>query len=66
MTRYSFTKYRFVDIIVAANECGVFYEIPKVVDRHGKPYVANRLSQVKQIITRVLHGNSKSYRLSTK
>lgn len=65
MTQYIYIRYRWVDIIVAANECGVYYEIPKVVDRHGKPYIANSLSQAKQIITRALHGNSKNYRLST-
>lgn len=66
MTRFTIIKYRWVEIIVAENECGNFYELPNVVDRHGNHYIANRLSKAKQMITRVLHGNSKSYRLSTK
>lgn len=65
MTRYSFTKYRWIEILVAANETGVTYTLPDVVDRFGNPYVVNRLSKAKQMITRVLHGNSKNYRLST-
>lgn len=66
MTRYSIINYRWVEIIVAENEHGNFYELPNVVDRHGNHYTANRLSKAKQMITRVLHGNSISYRLSTK
>lgn len=65
MTRYSFTKFRFVEIIVAASESAVSYTLPDVVDRFGNPYIANRLSTAKQMITRVLHGNSTNYRLTT-
>lgn len=65
MTRYSFAKYRWIEILIAENENGVTYTLPDVVDRFGKPYTANRLSKAKQMITRVLHGNSKNYRLST-
>lgn len=65
MTRFSLAKYRWIEIIVAVNENGVTYTLPDVVDRNGTPYVANRLSKAKQMITRVLHGNSKNYRLLT-
>ena len=65
MTRFSLAKYRWIEIIVAVNENGVTYTLPDVVDRNGNPYVANRLSKAKQMITRVLHGNSKNYRIST-
>ena len=63
MTRYSFTRYRWVEIIVSANENCVTYTLPDVVDKFGNPYIANRLSKAKQMITRVLHGKSKNYRL---
>lgn len=65
MTRFSLAKYRWIEIIVAVNENGVTYTLPDVVDRNGNPYVANRLSKAKLMITRVLHGNSTNYRLST-
>lgn len=65
MTRYSFAKYRWIEILVAVNENGATYTLPDVVDKYGNPYVVNRLSKAKQMITRVLHGNSKNYRLST-
>lgn len=65
MTRYSFAKYRWIEILVAENENGVTYTLPAVVDRYGNPYVVNRLSKAKQMITRALHGNSTNYRLST-
>lgn len=65
MTRFSFAKYRWIEILVAVNENGVTYTLPDVVDRYGNPYVTNRLSKAKQMITRVLHGNSTNYRLST-
>lgn len=64
MTRFSFTKYRWIEILVAANETSVTYTLPDVVDKFGNPYIANRLSKAKQMITRVLHGKSKNYRLS--
>lgn len=64
MTRFSFTKYRWIEIFVAANETSVTYTLPDVVDKFGNPYIANRLSKAKQMITRVLHGKSKNYRLS--
>jgi predicted SpoU family rRNA methylase len=65
MTRYSLPKYRWIEIIVAEDDNGVTYTLPNVVDRYGNPYVVNRLSKAKQMISRVLHGNSKNYRLST-
>lgn len=64
MTRFSFAKYRCIEIIVAENERGETFTLPDVVDRYGNPYVVNRLSKAKQMITRVLHGKSKNYRLS--
>lgn len=65
MTRFSFTKYSWVEIIVAENETSATYTLPDVVDKYGNPYIVNRLSKAKQMITRVLHGNSKNYRLHT-
>lgn len=65
MTRYSIIKYRWVEIIVAENQHGNFYTLPDVVDRFGNPYIANRLSKAKQMITRTLHGKSIKYRLTT-
>lgn len=64
MTRFSLSKYRWTEIIVAEDQTGVTYTLPNVVDRYGNPYVVNRLSKAKQMISRVLHGNTKNYRLS--
>lgn len=66
MTRYSIIQYRWVEIIVAQTDGVNFYKIPNVVDRHGTPYTTLNLSVAKQMITRVLHGNSRSYRYTNK
>lgn len=66
MTRYSIIQYRWVEIIVAETPGGNFYKIPNVVDKHGTPYSTLRLPVAKQMISRVLHGNSQSYRYTNK
>lgn len=65
MTRYSFTRYRYVEILVSESPSGKYYLLPDVVDKYGNPYYTMTLSSAKSMISRALHGNSKNYRLTS-
>lgn len=65
MTRYSFIKYRWVEIVVSESPSGKYYLLPDIVNKYGHPYHTMTLSSAKSMISRALHGKSKSYRLTT-